>query len=194
MPSGRLSASLLKRKRLRVGRSMASTPTFVPASGRTSSNGSPGSGVASILTVRSSSTRTKPGSPTRSEAHTRPSASTEPTTTISCSSRNSRAACGMVEWMLLPTRSAIGRTPARFCTSISPGWYFALTSYLSLRPHLLLLLYESCLRQSGLRATPPTMAPPSPRPSPPAKRKGARLLLGAATVRNRNRRARASPF
>src|SRR3712207_3683656 len=78
----------------------------------------------------------------------------------------------MVEWMLLPTRSAIGRTPARSCTSISPRWYFALTSYLSLRPHLLLLLYESCLRQSGRRATPLTMAPPSPpRPPPPAKRK-----------------------
>src|SRR3712207_5168717 len=99
----------------------------------------------------------------------------------------------MVEWMLLPTRSAIGRTPARSCTSISPRWYFALTSYLALRPHLLLLLFESCLRQSGRRATPPTMAPPSPpRPPPPAKRKGARRLLRVATVRSRSRRACAS--
>src|SRR3712207_8989134 len=56
----------------------------------------------------------------------------------------------MVEWMLLPTRSAIGRTPARSCTSISPGWYFALTSYLSLRPHLLLCFTSPAFDKVGV--------------------------------------------
>src|SRR3712207_6383766 len=80
------------------------------------------------LTGRSSSARTKPGSPTSREAHTPPSASTKPTTIVSRSSEYSRVAGGIVGRMLLPRCSTIGRTLARSCTSISPGWYFALTS------------------------------------------------------------------
>src|SRR4051812_26605776 len=96
-------------------------PIWVPATCRAFAIGSPGNGVASILTVRSSSACTRPDSPTSREAHTRPSVPTKPTTTIGCSSRNSRAAGGRLEWMLLPTRSAIERTLTRSCTSISPG-------------------------------------------------------------------------
>ena len=63
-----------------------------------------------------------------------------------------------------------------------------------LRLHFLLLLYGSRLRRTGRRIKSPTLAPAAPHLRTLAKRKGARFLLHAATLRNRNRRARESPF
>src|SRR5215213_3246404 len=49
--------------------------------------------------------------------------------------RNSRAAGGIVGRMLLPMRSAIERTPARSCTSISPGGILCSRHTFPVRPH-----------------------------------------------------------
>src|SRR5918999_477413 len=71
MPSGRLSASLLKRKSLRVGRSMESTPTHAPRAGWWSGCCYPRA-LSSDARRHASAPRSPPGGTSRSP-HTSPS-------------------------------------------------------------------------------------------------------------------------